>query len=954
MTAGDDKGGMAAAETQAQDGGQLAKTPAETQTANGDDAPAGGLWGYVRDFWRTLLTAGVLIWTAIFLSFFWFSGVIDNLRPETGGVVHIESPQIYTRERLVNDRFREQAWLEDQLRELEERAAVISSYRKDSVRIAARTAPAGAAAETDTPEAQPAAGSGAELEEQLLVSADDSFNLQRNMRATIRRALIENELDDRHDLGSNSLYQFNFGAAIIAGSRTRRIAAIEMEIEPVDPLQPLDAFVEGDNARCGGLYAFECAYLFDTGVLTAPDEAEAAMAAQYARWKTLYQKWLSTENAGYKRESDDIEHLLRSPQVSARIRTLIQPFFDNLDRQAMRFIESFNSVSLKPDTFDEIECRFGRQRQGAPSIEAEILAFIRGCIAETNRVLEVVGADLSGVEAFADKTLSIDPSKLYIPPGTTRGELLWSEYFLYAFNRFNEQCAWGENLVQEIGSPGGANVAGSGAGARFRLTTEVEADLLDCISRSLIRDYGSHPLGKVERVDIRQSTQFSSDSGTRADRSHYQARQGMSSIVVTSKRSEFRARERTEYVGVAARVTANKKPNGLEKYPHDTDRLNGTCRHHDTAIEKPDGKDRVLLAGISSAYAFNRLVPKVDREIGWNLLAHMICAAHADEETSADDLFRIDAQHTLPIGLFRFIELLSGSQKTFSYSVQPSGAFNLQRRDQQVDWNLTSLFTGGRQASQIAAGGDTTESWIEKQYRIIGFGAQVDSAGDEASGLGKAKFGWYIFPAEARGVFSLPVMESANVKLSALVSLPAWWESVDIKVTTSWRDPAAPDRRVHLENVDAPTEPQELRVELPTRLEFIRNHFPYAAATQPSLYQLHLPKAALRACEEANIVLKGERLWRSTVVTLGAQKSNLIQVMPDMRGIIAHFGEVIPFAQGGAPGGNAIDTVPVTIWTSEGQKSIVDTVSITVPDRIKALMAEGKPPCGEAGGNPGK
>ena len=233
--------------------------------------------GFVRrmfdSFWEKVLAVGFLLWAAVIFLALWFSGAIDLIRQETGGVVHIESPQIYTRERLVNDRFREQAWLEAQLAELESRAATISSYRKDSFRLnvgKAETAADDAAA--DAPGATTE-----DLEEKLLVSADDSFNLQRNMRATIRRALIENELDDRHDLGSNSLYQFNFGAAIIAGPRTRRIAAIEMELEPVDPLRPLGGLIDDDGARCDGLLEFECAYLFKANILEDPGMRRPAM-----------------------------------------------------------------------------------------------------------------------------------------------------------------------------------------------------------------------------------------------------------------------------------------------------------------------------------------------------------------------------------------------------------------------------------------------------------------------------------------------------------------------------------------------------------------------------------------------------------------------------------------------------------------------------------------------------
>ena len=964
------------------------------ENENISQKPSGNLKRIFSGLWHTfqvILPVGVVF--LAFVAFLaWSSGLVDNFRSETPGVVHIESPQIYTRERLVNDRFREQAWLEKQLKELENRAEIISSYRKDSVRFSAKSAPTGA--DTPDPAPEPAAANKDEdednLEEKLLVSADDSFNLQRNMRATIRRALIENELDDRHDLGSNSLYQFNFGAAIIAGRRTRSIAAIEMEIDPVNPLEPLIALMAEDSV-CAGLRKYECAFLFETGVLAEVPASEKGeideIIEQYGLWRQLFNRWVSTENSAYEREAADIRELLRSPQASTRIRGRMQPFFDNLNRQALRFVESFESVSSQTDTFAKKECKFSKHVDGdtdKSSIEIEILTFIRGCVTETNGILKKLGNDLTGVKNFAKSELGIDPdnttdtaTKASLTTTLSTGDSVWGEYFLYVFKRFNEQCSWpdGDDLVETItesrssrseasevtigtavegdgvaGEDGRETAALESDAIAYRLTSQVESSLLDCISRSVIRDYGSHPFGQVEREE--QST--TRNIGSRSDPSAYRAQRGLSSIVVTNRKSEFRARKRTEYIGVASRYSQNTGANDLKQYPHTIKKLNKTCRHHD--VEIPTDPPGVLLAGVSSNYWFNTIVPPVNLEAGWNLLAHMICASYnPDPPTDAGAPFVVDKSFTLPIGLFRFVDLLSAGQRTFSYSVQPSGAFSLQRRDRDVAWSFSNIFGGKQRNDQIAAGGDTTESWIEKQYRVIGFGTQLASSVDNSPLPSKkiqrkAKFGWYVFPAASRGgVFSLPVVQSANIKLSALVSLPAWWENVDITVTTSWRDPDAPGVPVSLESGEEVKSIQKLRVGLPTRLEFIRNHFPDSAAIRPSLYQLHLPKVDLRACEGADIVLKGERLWRSTVVTMGSQRSTLIQVMPDMRGIIARFDKVLPFGSGDQKedGSFQTHTVPVTVWTSEGQKSVVDTVSVLVPQSVVTLIEQGKPPCGD-------
>lgn len=948
------------------------------------------LWVRVVELTAALFTFGVASWVFIItLSAAWFSGFIDALLPGTGGVVVVESPQIYTRERLVNDRFREQAWLDTQLAELADRAQLISSYRKSSIKVTAAAAagprPKDSVGEIQlAPDPSTAKETNADsesLESKLLVSADDSFNLQRNMRATIRRALIENELDDRHDLGSNSLYQFNFGAAIVAGARTRKIAGIEMEMEPDDPLRPIDQEISSPGQQCDGLRELECAFLIESGILDAKTEYEKELQGQFRRWKELFQKWIGYENAGYEREAGDIHELLGSPNAEARLKQLLTPFFNQLNAEGLRFIRGFNAVSRLPLASQNVsgrmsafDCTFNFAKSKT-SIESRISGFVHECASATNSRLLLLGSDDSGAKNYLRENRLVDASffdaasdggpnekalfwdeylkaatnylgenrivdALFFnsaddkePNGKTR---FWDQYFKYVFDQFNGECVWTTNLVKLVEANGEA-------GAHFQLADDVESHLLNCIEQSVIRDYGSHPFGRIKRDDGNAFSQFrGGDFGDRARVSAYQARQGLASVVVTGTQKGFRAQERDQYIGVVARGEEVANPKGLVLYPYDLETANETCAHHKRSGGTP-GKIGKPTLGIIGAYSFSVLAPEVDRDIGWNFLTHLICSTYERRRgAAAGD--NVDEDFHVPIGLFRFISLISNSQKTFSYSVQPSGVFDLQRRDSKSSWQFSSLFSNPGGGSQIASGGDTSKNWIEKQYRIIGYGAQVDGTADQDTKEQKsrlsdryAKFGWYIFPGDTRGyIFGAPVMESANVKLSALISLPAWWESVNIIIRTKWLEGYSPDNWDGATNGAA--EPQVLRVELPTRLEFIRNHFPNTASIRPSLYQLQLPQIALRACEEANVVLRGERLWRSTVVTLGSQKSSLIQVMPDMHGIIARFDKIVPAQEKSY-------SESITVWTSEGQKTVFDTADIQVPEAASERISRGESPC---------
>ena len=67
-------------------------------------------------------------------------------------------------------------------------------------------------------------------------------------------------------------------------------------------------------------------------------------------------------------------------------------------------------------------------------------------------------------------------------------------------------------------------------------------------------------------------------------------------------------------------------------------------------------------------------------------------------------------------------------------------------------------------------------------------------------------------------------------RIGAAYVLFAWVAAAIVR----WRDPDAPERIVPFNDGGKGESEQELRVELPTRFEFIRNHFPYTAAIRPS------------------------------------------------------------------------------------------------------------------------
>ena len=124
----------------------------------------------------------------------------------------------------------------------------------------------------------------------------------------------------------------------------------------------------------------------------------------------------------------------------------------------------------------------------------------------------------------------------------------------------------------------------------------------------------------------------------------------------------------------------------------------------------------------------------------------------------------------------------------------------------------------------------------------------------------------------------------------------------------------------------------------------------------PEIEENRMEPMVVTAGRPASLLLPGRRLWRSAVVTLGSQVADEIQVLPNMRGIIAKFDQVqVPTGwphieqtetgrdAGDAPhnkdASDAPHKAPVTVWTSEGSNTLRRRAAIHVPGDSMASWA---------------
>lgn len=181
-----------------------------------------------------------------------------NFSPGTTnkGVITIDSPEVFTRERVVNDRRTQEAWLKKQL-ELCDQVGSFQGFSQsretEGVNIRmdtevlrsqqmAKKLQEGTGGQQGTDkgstlfDSAKQAGSGSVLPNTTLIenraqsSSIDSYNDKQACRGVIRDDLNSIALDDRHDLNGQTLYRLKFDSTVIPEHDTSALAVIRLKL----------------------------------------------------------------------------------------------------------------------------------------------------------------------------------------------------------------------------------------------------------------------------------------------------------------------------------------------------------------------------------------------------------------------------------------------------------------------------------------------------------------------------------------------------------------------------------------------------------------------------------------------------------------------------------------------------------------------------------------------------
>ncbi len=217
---------------------------------------------------------------------------------ETRGVIQVDSPEVYTRERLVNDRYEQDHWLRKKLEELDATSNLLTATMIQRIGVGAGSGAPDAALTGEAPE----------LDEALL-PFDQEFRIRSAIRDSIRQLILENMLDDRHDLTGNSVYGLKFDTTLLPGTNTHRRAFVRVSAKAPPPIAMTRA---EEWRRAGGHLPYEI-WLYYNGPLDFDSDAGLDLHQPYE----LYGKWLKSVQ---RRLNDHVASLYRTPRFLARCR----------------------------------------------------------------------------------------------------------------------------------------------------------------------------------------------------------------------------------------------------------------------------------------------------------------------------------------------------------------------------------------------------------------------------------------------------------------------------------------------------------------------------------------------------------------------------------------------------------------------------------------------------------
>lgn len=251
----------------------------------------------------------------------------------TFGKIYVDTPEVYSRERLVNDRFQQDAWLREKLDEKPthgvQGGSESSSRTSTALSLAMGAKP---------PSPEPAKKPDAATQEQEKKPAKpqkvedtpiEQFRDAMAYREEVRNEILENQLDDRHDIAGSTLYRLKFDTTVVPLHDTSAYAMVEVTVtgpsiwniteDDEKGQQPKDVQLKESKMRKETRIIFEDAQ-FARYVVGLDNETLNLYSKAYFNWlEDIDSDKYSAEAMDYGPLADYLERLEYGPEDEAEV-----------------------------------------------------------------------------------------------------------------------------------------------------------------------------------------------------------------------------------------------------------------------------------------------------------------------------------------------------------------------------------------------------------------------------------------------------------------------------------------------------------------------------------------------------------------------------------------------------------------------------------------------------------
>jgi hypothetical protein len=878
--------------------------------------------------------------------------VNDFFNKGQGGIVIVDSPEVYSRERLINDRFRQASWLEKELDEspdmlfgnqaITDLHQILGQETKIGVSDSAPQdgSPPIIAGERGTDPAK-------KNNSATTVSPSERFRDIRAYREEIRTEMMETLLDDRHDIKGNTLYRLKFDTTVLPEDKTEKLVVIQVKLARAQ--------------LCESINSKPLTPSVDSG--SRPDDRHIPCISI----KAIHSSWL-------KQTEEKINLAIDGTIKSFRRGSLSTPDFAEL----VRFLQVKVS-RLNESKKWKSKNSFASKQIRNINIWNQIKKFHPDCVAmisseEKPKVVKDFTADRKKRE-LKTRSCPLVPVARFFPEnadpetlaryGKLRKLLLYYYYVeLAPTSAFQEFIEIHKEFLGEkfkIFRKGlDKRIPRQGISIELRVA-EIRTDAEKRIADAKKRIADTEKQGAVDEKLIADNKKVI----TGAQEVIADAENVMDDAESLIAQAELIERNLLRYAVVAM---------WIDKYTYnDKDREEECETLYDDQLEVFDPKSLSCIAHLKKT-ACNDVdfctvkvearIPKAQQEV--------ICSKDEDgDDQEGDNKVWCQVQET-------FKRLLNIGEAYYSYAVTPKESAQRvltiasERRQKQLALSLLASSANGLDPATVTSitraisESATQIEQIQRKPLILSFGRgqPVETSNNPEVPQG-IDFGWiigpkFVFADRADGEIKFYHAPAQN-SLSAVISVPSWWTTIGLEIDTCWIDQAElPDlekikvrglKKIISHGLWGETELRarnyvldlcntgsadgehdvdiDYLVRLPGSTEELPRKFGYEIERVPAISEDRPILAEFYVGQKnASLMIQGQELWRSTVVTMGHQKADNIEVLPNMKGIIATFETIdspsqkIEYVSGGQRGrrpANCYVRSEVVVWTSEGR-----------------------------------